>query len=486
MAAENINKERKKRRESKLDLSTLVYGKVPPQAQDLEETILGAMMLEPNCVHIAISKLFPECFYTDARQRIFRGIQKLFDKGSAIDVTTVVAQLRATEELDICGGAFAIVKLTNSVVSSANIETHILLVLQAYMKREIIRVCGSAINEAYEDGTDSFELVSETDSEIQKVQERVLAGISKDISYFGMKVLEEHASVKETGVIGMSTGILALDKVICGLVAPDMIVMAGRPGQGKTAFALSITHNTSIKNNIPCAWFSFEMSGVQLVRRLASIDTGIDHERIRNGRTTKEEDYRLGESIAKISQSPIYIEDQSVATVRDIRTKSHLLKKKKGIQYIVVDYLQLMGSGSDGGSKNREQVISDISRQLKCLAKELEIPVIALSQLSRAVESRPDKMPQLSDLRESGAIEQDADEVMFLMRPEYYGMTEVVDIGGKEYAPSNLCICSIAKNRHGGTKNIPLHFRAPIMLFSQMAEDEFIRPKSGAWTPYQE
>jgi replicative DNA helicase len=289
--------------------------------------------------------------------------------------------------------------------------------------------------------------------------------MSKDIGYFGMKVLDQHAMVKNTGVLGIKTGISELDKAACGLVSPDLIIVAARPGAGKTAMALSITYNISVKQKIACAWFSLEMDGTQLVRRLVSMDTGIPHEAIRNGTTTSEQDRIIGESVDKISYSPIHIEDRTSMNIRDIRTRASLLKKKHNIGLVIVDYIQLM-SGIDSKGKNREQVVSEISRGLKCLAKELEIPVIALSQLSRSVETRGDKMPQLSDLRESGAIEQDADSVMFLMRPEYYGMTEPVEIGGTEYPVQRLAICSIAKNRHGQTKNIALEFTGNTMTFT--------------------
>jgi len=362
----------------------------------------------------------PEIFYIDAHQRIFKAIQQLYDRNSKIDILTVVEQLKKNEELELVGGMYAITKLTNSVVSGANIEVHIQIIAEAYLKREAIRLSGELISESYEDGSDAFDIINQADAGFQKIQEQVLVGLTKDISYFGMKVLEQHATTKETGVLGIQTGIKAIDNVISGLVAPDLIIIAARPSQGKTALALSITYNTSIRGNVPCAWFSLEMDGVQLVRRLASIDCQIDHEKIRKGATSSEEGMRLQKSIEKIATSKIFIQDNASVNIRGIRTKANLLKRKHGIRFIVVDYIQLM-DGIEVKGKSREQVISDISRGLKLLAKELEMPVIALSQLSREVEKRPTKMPQLSDLRESGAIEQDADEVIFLMRPEFYG-----------------------------------------------------------------
>jgi len=468
---ELTNQNKKIRRSVSFD--NMMYGKVPPQAKELEEVILGGLMIDVGAVFIGMSRLFPEIFYVDAHQRIFKAIQNLYDKNQKIDILTVIEQLKSNEELDLVGGGYYVTKLTNTVVSGANIENHINIVAECYLKREAIRLSGELISEAYEDSTDAFDVINQADAGFQKIQEQVLTGLTKDISYFGMKVLEQHASTKETGVLGIKTCIKAIDNVISGLVEPDLIILAARPSQGKTALALSITYNTSIKGNIPCAWFSLEMDGVQLVRRLASIDTQIDHEKIRKGYTTTEEDKILGASIEKISSCPVYIQDNANVNIREIRTKANLLKRKHGIKFIVVDYIQLM-NGIDVKGKSREQVVSDISRGLKILAKELEMPVIALSQLSRKVEERSDKMPQLSDLRESGAIEQDADEVIFLMRPEFYHMTEDVTIGGKDYPVSGLTILSTAKNRHGETKNTATSFKGSCMHFTDHYLDQNI------------
>lgn len=456
---------KEKRRRTPLDLGTMMFGKVPPQAKELEEVILGGLMLDINAVFIGMSRLFPEMFYVDAHQRIFKAIQNIYDKNGAIDILTVIDQLKNNEELDAVGGPYYVTRLTNSVISGANIENHINIVAECYLKREAIRLSGELIGDAYEDSTDAFDLINIADNGFAKIQERVITGMSKDISSYGMKVLEQHAQVKETGVLGISTGLKALNGVICGLVSPDLIILAARPGQGKTAMALSITYSTSILNNIPCAWFSLEMDGVQLVRRLASIDTGINHEKIRKGETTTDEDKLLGQSIDKISSSKIFIEDKVGINTRDIRTRANLLKKRHKIKFIVVDYIQLV-AGIDVKGKTRDSIVSEITGSLKRLAKELEMPVIALSQLNREVEKRSDKMPQMSDLRESGGIEQDADEVIFLMRPEYYNMTEQITISNKEYDVQGLCIGIVAKNRHGATKNIAVGFKGSCMHFT--------------------
>lgn len=446
-------------------IHNLDFGKIPPQAVEVESAILGALMIDANCVYIAMAKLFPGIFYSEAHQKVFAAIQGLYDINAKIDLLTVVERLKKNNDLEVAGGAYYVSKLTNAVISGANIEDHIRLVAEVYLKRESIRLGGELITEAYDAMTDPFDIINAADAGFQKIQEQVITGASKDIAYFGMKVMDQHSTTKTTGILGIPTGLNGLDSVICGLVAPDLIIIAARPGQGKTALALSVTYNTSVIRDIPCAWFSLEMDGIQLVRRLASIDSGIDHEKIRRAGTSTYEENILRESIDRISSKKIFIEDKPGITVRHIRTRANLLKKRHGIKYVVVDYLQLM-RGIDAKNSNRESIVSEISRSLKELAKELELPVIALSQLSREVEKRPDKMPQLSDLRESGGIEQDADEVIFLMRPEYYDMTESVQMGEKEFDVKGLAIVKTAKNRHGDTKNTPLYFLGECMKFS--------------------
>jgi replicative DNA helicase len=464
----------------------MIKDKLPPQSSEIEEAIIGALMLDSGSLNIAMSRLSEDMFYKIDYKAIFKAIETLYDTNQAIDLITVVEELKRQNKLEVAGGTYGVVKTTNNVVSSANIENHILLLSEMYLKRQMIDIFHEGFSKSFEDETDIFDLISTTDDKMQKAQEKVVSGMSNDIEYYGMKVLEQHATVKETGVLGIKTGIHELDKATNGLVSPDLVIIAARPGAGKTALSLSITYNTSVLGNIPCAWFSLEMDGVQLVRRLTSMHTGIPHEKISNGKTTQEEDKMLGQAIDKISSSKIFIEDKTSMNIRDIRTRSSLLKKKYNIGYIIVDYIQLM-NGVDAKGKNREQIVSDISRGLKCIAKELEIPVIALSQLSRAVESRPDKMPQLSDLRESGAIEQDADSVIFLMRPEYYSMTEPIEIGNQEFPVQKLAIASIAKNRHGSTKNIALEFTGDTMHFKNHHLNDRFLPSSaipqGNWKP---
>lgn len=447
------------------------YGKIPPQVLEVEEVVIGAMLIESSVLISCTARLHPEMFYAEDNRIIYEAILQLYDKNESVDLMTVVEQLKKNGNLKKSGGAYSVSKKTNSVVSSANIENHILLICEKFLARETIRVCSETLVKSYDETDDVWETVSTLDNNIQKIQEKVITGTVKDVSYYGKKVLDQHSNTKLTGVLGIPTDIDAMDKGICGMVEPDLIIIAARPGQGKTALALSITYNVTIQRKVPGAWFSLEMDGTQLVRRLASIDTGINHSYIREGKTTNDQDKMLGESIDKISECPLFINDDAGTNVRDIRTRATLLKRKHDIKYIIVDYLQLM-TGVDAKGKSREQIVSDISRSLKVIAKELQLPIIALSQLSREVEKRPDKMPQLSDLRESGAIEQDADNVIFLMRPEFYGMTEDVEISKNLYSVKGLSIANFAKTRHGPTQIAALNFNGPTMYFSNIQQNQ--------------
>ncbi len=447
-----------------------IFNKIAPQAKDLEDAILGAILIESSCLPSVVNLLFPEAFYSDINQRVYKAILSLYDNNRPIEILSVVEQLKRNEDLEIVGGVYYVTKLTREVVSTANIEAHCHIILQKFLSREMIRIGLNAVGEAYEDATDIFETYDKTDNEILNIQEKVLSGAVMDMSHYSAKVYDQYETVKQTGVIGIQTGIVPLDTICSGLVAPDLVIIAARPGQGKTALALSITYHTSVLRNIPCAWFSLEMDGTQLVRRLASMDSKISHELIRQGRVSKQDENKFYSSLDKIAKSPIYVEDKPIANVRSIRTRANILRRKNKIGYIVVDYIQLM-QGVEAKGKTRDMIIGEISRGLKCLAKELSIPVIALSQLSREVEKRSDKMPQLSDLRESGNLEQDADEVIFLMRPEKYNFTESVMITGKEYDVRGLGIGKVEKNRHGDCKNFAMWFDAPCMQYSTHAND---------------
>lgn len=437
---------------------------IPANNADMEAAVLGALMMSNDTLHMTMPRLFTELFYQDANKAVFRAIEQLYMVNATIDILSVFAQLKRNGADELVGGPFYLTKLQANVVSSAHLETHIGILSELYLKRELGRLSYQAHQRSYQDETDAFDILSAITSGVEKAHQQVLNGHTRDVTYYLTEMLKQQSEVKATGVLGIRTGLESIDWSIGGLVAPDLIVIAARPGQGKTALALSITHNLTIKNGIPGAWFSFEMDGVQLMRRLVSISSGVDHERIRNGRTTDEEDRKISITAGHISSCKLFIEDQPVMTIRDIRAKATLLYRKQGIKYIVVDYLQLMEGDRSKYNASREQVVSDISRGLKIIAKELGIPVIALSQLNRSVESRADKLPNLSDLRESGAIEQDADEVIFIMRPEYYGITDGDAYGGNSV--KGLAVIKVDKNRHGETGIFFSHFDGARMMFS--------------------
>lgn len=784
--------------------------RILPNDKNLEDAVLGAMMMGGDAVYLAMPRLFPEIFYQEANKAVFEAIRDLYDQNATIDLLTVWGQILKNGTSDKLEGVYYLTKLQHHVVSGTSIETHINLLAELYLKRKLAEIGRETEDKAYDPEVDAFDLANSAGTGIEKAQESVLNGIGKDLQAYVMEMLRQHSEVKKTGVLGLKTGLEAIDENIGGLVSPDLIVIAARPGQGKclghgtkvimydgtkkqvqdieigdllmgvdskprlvlslargveniyrikqkkgidyvvneshilslkrsrtenkhrngdvlnipvieylgksnkfktnykgykcngfemtqrnhlidpymiglwlgdgtsqetaitniedevieyidkfciehslkirvekrhetsityclsgikrghnvflselkrlnlignkhipyeyyntsiksrllllaglidtdghysndnmyqitqknktiaddimqlcqsvglavstttvrkksqngtfgtyyqmrifgdiekipvkverkkakqrrqiknalvtsieieelglgnyygftldkdglflledctvthnTALALSFTKNLTILGGVPGAWFSLEMDGVQLVRRLTSMISGIDHERIRSGRTNDQEDALINEVSAKISASKLFIEDKPSVNIRDIKTRAHVLHRKHKIKYIVVDYLQLM-EGIDVRNKSREQVVSEISRGLKVLAKELGIPVIALSQLNRGVESRPDKMPNLSDLRESGAIEQDADEVIFIMRPEYYGIKEFTDEAtGITYTTKELATLNIAKNRHGTTGNQAARFIGSKMEFSNIINSPF-------------
>src|ERR687889_543604 len=484
----NLNRDRKNRRKGPLDLSTMVYGKVPPQAKDLEEAVLGAMMLEKGAFDSVIEILKAECFYVDAHQRIFRAMTSLANKSQPIDMLTVVEELRFKEELDIVGGPYYVTKLTNAVVSSANIEAHARIVLQKFIQRELIRISGEIIGDAYEDSTDVFDLLDQAESKIYEVTSNHLKNSYESIDSVLVKTIQriEDLRHRNEDITGVPSGFPSLDRVTYGWQNTDLIILAARPAVGKTALALNLARNAALHPTrpTPVAIFSLEMGAAQLVQRILSAESEIWLEKISRGKMEEHEMKQLyAKGIQRLAQAPIFIDDSAALNIFELRAKCRRLKNINNIGLIIIDYLQLMSGTSEGKGGNREQEISTISRGLKGLAKELQVPIIALSQLSRAVESRKEgnKMPQLSDLRESGAIEQDADMVMFLYRPEYY------DITSNEMGESNKgeTHVRIAKHRNGSLETIKLRALLHIQKFTEMDNDDYSGmglPK-GSWKP---
>lgn len=451
----------------------LEKGKIPPQAIDLEEAVLGAMMIDKKGVDDVIDILHPEAFYKEAHQLIFEAIYTLFQNSEPTDLLTVANQLRSTGNLDVVGGDFYLVGLTQKVSSSAHVEFHARIILQKFIQRKLITISSELIEEAYDETIDVFDLLDDAESKIFEVTQGNLKKSSEDAHGLvdqAIKKIQEISNKK--GMSGIASGFNRLDELTSGWQPSDLIIIAARPGMGKTAFAMSMAKNMAIDFDEPVAIFSLEMSSLQLITRMISSETGISSGKLRKGNLAPHEWEQLNVKVKNLSKAPIFIDDTPSLSIFDLRAKARRLVSQHGIKVLIIDYLQLMTSGGSqrGGGGNREQEISLISRNLKALSKELNIPVIALSQLSRAVETRGgSKRPLLSDLRESGAIEQDADIVAFIYRPEYYGLTEWDD---EERTPcEGQAEFIVAKHRNGGLDNIKLKFTGYLAQFSNLDED---------------
>jgi replicative DNA helicase len=429
-------------------------GKLPPQARDLEEAVLGALMLEKNALTAVVEFLRPDHFYIEGHKIIFEAILDLFKASEPVDMRTVVAQLRKNGKLELVEGAYKIAELTSKVSSAANIEYHARIIIEMAIKRSLIEIASQVHTEAYEDTTDVFELLDKTEQSIFQISDTNLRknyDTMKSLMFQAIKELNEKAAHKD-GLTGIPSGFTRLDRITSGWQKAELVIIAARPGMGKTAFIVSALRNAAVDFNYPVAMFSLEMASLQLVNRLLSAEAELESDKIRRGNLQPHEMQQLVHKTNRLSTAPIFIDDTPALSILELRAKCRRLKAEHNIQLVVVDYLQLM-RGEAGG--NREQEIASISRALKGVAKELNIPVIALSQLSRGVETRGgDKRPQLSDLRESGSIEQDADLVMFLYRPEYYKIT--VDEDGMP--TQGMAEVIIAKHRNGSLDNVRLKF----------------------------
>ncbi len=453
---------------------SLEKGKLPPQAVDLEEAVLGAMMIDKKGVDDAIDILKPDAFYKEAHRHIYDAIETLFKASQPIDILTVSTQLRKNGKLELVGGDFYLINLTQKIASSAHIEFHCRIILQKYIQRSLIKISSEIIEDAYDESSDIFELLDQAESKLYDVTQ---GNIKKSTETAQSLVAQAKKRIEEIGkregLSGLPTGFHKLDGLTSGWQPSDLIIIAARPGMGKTAFVLSMARNIAIDANRGVAFFSLEMSSVQLITRLISSETGLSSEKLRTGKLEQHEWEQLNVKVKDLEKAPLFIDDSPSLSIFDLRAKARRLKSQYDIQLIVIDYLQLMTAGGNNkGGGNREQEISTISRNLKGLAKELDIPVIALSQLSRAVETRgSSKRPLLSDLRESGAIEQDADIVSFIYRPEYYKIDVWDD---DEQSPTEgQAEFIVAKHRNGGLDNIRLKFLGKFGKFDNL-DDAFM------------
>lgn len=458
------------RKPKRVDITSLdAGGKLPPQAIDFEEAILGAVMLEKEALKDAMETLQAKHFYSDKHQYIYECMLDLYNENQPVDILTVTEKLKIKGYLEIVGGPYYIAKLTSKVSSAANLQYHAHIVIQKFIQRELIRISGNTISDAYDDSADAFKLLDSTEKDLYEVKNDGMKRSYKEISNIineAISLIEANVAKKD-GLTGVPSGIRNIDAITAGWQRSDLIILAARPGMGKTALALTMLRNAAVDFQKPVAIFSLEMSATQLVTRLIASESGLSSEKLKKGQLEEHEWAQLHSKIQKLAKAKIFIDDTPSLPVFELKAKCRRLHSKHNIEMIVIDYLQLM-RGDETGNKNgnREQEIGYISRSLKGLAKELNIPIIALAQLSRDVEKRGgDKKPQLSDLRESGSIEQDADMVGFIWRPEYYKLSD-----GFEGDPNQGEVI-IAKHRNGPVGEAKVRYVAHLAKFENWDED---------------
>lgn len=443
------------------------YGKIPPQAVDVEEAVLGALMLEREAFIGVADVLTEDCFYKEEHREIYKVIKELSMKDKPVDLLIVTQELKNRDLLEKVGGPFYITQLTSKVASAAHLEFHARIIAQKYIQRELIRSCSEIQSSAYDDTKDVDELINEAESAIFKISEGNIKKETQPIKPILKEAVHliEEASKRKDGLSGIPSGFSKIDRITSGWQKTDLIIIAARPAMGKTAFVLSMARNMAVEFNKPVAMFSLEMSSIQLVNRMIASESELGSDKIKKGNLEGDDWDRLNKAIRRLDEAPVFIDDTPALSIFELRAKCRRLKMQSDIAVVLVDYLQLMTAGSDNRS-SREQEVSMISRSLKAIAKELDIPIIALSQLNRSVETREGKRPQLSDLRESGAIEQDADMVIFIHRPEYYGLTE--DDEGNSLR--NVAEIIIAKHRNGAVGDVRLSFRKELAKFVDLEE----------------
>ncbi len=452
-------------------------GSVPPQAVELEEAVLGALMLEKDSIITVQEFITPDAFYTEEHRLIYRAIEELSTELKPIDLYTVTEKLKVKQELKKVGGASYLAQLTQKVGSAANVEFHAKIIAQKYVQRELIRSATEIQRRSYDESVDVTELIGYAEGEIFKVAEgHVKRSVqsARDILARALMQIEE-ASKNTSAFNGVPSGFMAIDRVTLGWQPSDLIIIAARPSMGKTAFVLSMARNMAVEHECGVAFFSLEMSSVQLMMRLIVAESGLSGTDIKSGRLSPEQWRHLEASTRPLGTAPLYIDDTPALSVFEFRSKARRLKIHNDIKIIIIDYLQLMTGGAQDAKGSREQEVAFISRTLKAIAKELNVPIIALSQLNRSTELRGgSKRPQLSDLRESGAIEQDADIVAFIHRPEYYGINQ--DENGMPTA--GMAEIIIAKHRNGAVTDVSLRFLKDQARFTDL--DDAMIPEAGA------
>ncbi len=457
-----------------VELIGLESGRKPPQATDIEEAVLGALLLEPNAVADVLDTLVPECFYKETNRKIYKAISALAAKHAPIDIYTVAQELKKSEELEEIGGPVYLSQLSLRIGAAAHLDYHTKILLQKYIQRELISISYEVQRDSFDDALTVDDLLDSTQQKIFNLADRNMKRETQSVQDILNEAIDELQSVQERtdGLSGVPSGYTGIDRVTYGWQASDLIIIAARPAMGKTAFVLTMARNMTVEHKVPVAVFSLEMSSVQLVKRLMVSETGLSSEKIRGGKKLAEHEWvQINDRLNALSQAPLYIDDTPSLSIYEFRSKARRLVASAGVKMIIIDYLQLM-TGPPELKGMREQEVSSISRSLKAIAKELNIPIIALSQLSRAVETRGGgKRPQLSDLRESGAIEQDADIVMFIHRPDYYGLNE-------DATQVGLTEIIIAKHRNGEVCDVEMRFRSSEVRFVDVSDAALDIPAS--------
>jgi len=419
--------------------------KLPPQVIEIEESVLGGIMLDKDAIGLVVEILNSDSFYKDSHKIIFKAMYNLYSKGEPIDIITVSQQLREQGDLEKVGGSVYVMQLTNRLTSGGNIEYHARVVKEKQIQRSLIKIGSKVVIDSYEDSNDVFDLIESTETDIFNLTKDIFSKSESAIGDLYFKKIKQIENRKEGHVEGYLTGIQAIDTMTMGIKKQELVILAARPGMGKTSLALTLASNMAVEQNIPVAFFSLEMGEMALTSRLMSFNSSIPLKFIINNNVTGTLFQKLMEDLPKIKNAPLFIDDQGSISINQLRSKVRRLINKNHIEFIFVDYLQKM-RGDDNKKGNREQEINQIVSGLKNIAKEFDIPVMALSQLSREVEKRSDKAPQLSDLRESGSLEQEADLVIFTYRPGYYKLD--VDSNGESIQEGETEII-FAKNRNG-------------------------------------
>lgn len=446
-------------------------GKMPPNAVDLEKIVIGTFLIDKKGLDYSIDLLKPEHFYDPRHQVVLETIFRMYMENLPVDLATVIHELKKEEKLNLAGGDQYLIELTMGVSSSAHIEYHVRVILEKYILRSMINIAANVIDNSYKASADVFELLDKAEQGFFEITNSTLNKGFDTADTLVRKAVEAIKQLKDKeGLSGIPSGFAALDKETGGWQNSDLIIIAARPAMGKTAFLLSMARNIAVDHQIPLALFSLEMASVQLITRMIASETQISSENLRKGTLTEDEWGRLYNNVSALENAPLYIDETPALSIFDFRAKCRRLVMQHGVKIIMVDYLQLMTANNGGKANgNREQEIATISRSLKAIAKELNVPVIALSQLSRSVETRPGKRPQLSDLRESGAIEQDADIVSFIFRPEYYKIALWDnDPEDAKTATDNQAELIIAKHRNGATADVRLSFYKNFAKFADL------------------